>query len=219
MDVPQIFVHALPSKEQRGAASIQTNLHLLSSILDAFDAAVALFDHCTGLFRNTGYVSPDKLLSEWRLIAARSGAISIYEFYQIGQVIDELIAQCPTVNMYIDRRLLNAANRIFGSKFPDFTGVRYFTAQSCNKKELLTIDRYANKIPNGVPSLISGSLFGDKYTNRVGGRVIVYYVNKVTVSSLNLALDERLHAFAPLENITRELLYAKYQRNGGLTSL
>jgi hypothetical protein len=220
----RVYPHGLPPNEQENAGYIDRNLSLLYHIVDTFGAAVALYDYCENLMIHAGpmaelplHADHNILLSQWELMAARMGAISIYEFHEVCQSIDALTASCPSIEPFIDKASIKSANKLFHSHFKNFATIR---AQAAHGTEFISHPRKdKTKIPEqpmfvGVVGgnfdsnmSLSGVLDRAQraYTNTVNGTILSYTLDSTTENVLIKILTLRVNAFKDVQTETLRL--------------
>jgi len=60
----------------------------------------------------------------WKRVAGRDGAMTIYHFHIALSGIQETVAECPTLSATIDRSLFRSANKLLRKYFPDYIDIR-----------------------------------------------------------------------------------------------
>ncbi|HEY8066011.1 MAG TPA: hypothetical protein VIF40_14980 [Methylosinus sp.] len=201
----------LPQSERDEALSLQRNVASLSSVCDSFAAAVELFEHCSNpslqsqANPNRIDVGKFNLHKNWRLIAARSGAISIYEFYQITQGINASIPKCPTLEPYVDAVARKKSASIFAESFPRFADLRHFAAHGAemtnNHQKAM---QHALKPFGSTFVIMNCSIIENQFSITSNGVVLGYSVNKESANKLKAALDAYLEALRPLQDFRQK---------------
>lgn len=220
MHIPTVFIpECFPEKERTDVQAIHSNLCMLPGTLIALEAAVALFEHSKSRKADPSRLqmeplsraAENRIFGKWREIAARAAAIAIYEFRQIANETDKLVARCPTIAGLVDRAALRESNKLFGSSFPGFENIRDFAAHGgeCVNNPQKT-EKHAVKDLQGIKSLlISGTIIGDMYTNTIEGKIVSFPINQSVVDSLMLVLDSRIRAFNKVEEFVKDAVMAR----------
>ncbi|HEY8066660.1 MAG TPA: hypothetical protein VIF40_18325 [Methylosinus sp.] len=207
-----LLLDHLPESERDEAFALQRNVASLTGIYDSFEAAVTLFEDCSGppprLDGDESRIDMKKhnLHKNWRFIAAKSGAMSIYEFYQIIHSINKSIKKCPTLAPLVDINERKKSAKLFDDAFPKFGGIRNSLAHgaeatSDNEKIL----RHA-LMPFGgeLTILMNSAIIGNEFCITVDGTILGYLVSRESVDKLKAALDALLKALQPLQNFRRK---------------
>lgn len=193
------------------------NLSGLETHVIAFDAAFKLFgfsqeqfDRKRSSFDRAG-VDQSRLFLAWKFIAARDGALSIYNFAKIMEAIRSSMNEVPTIRAIVDHAAIRLAVKKFESKLPDFEGVRHSVAHSAefvNSQEAIQRNAFSGTLTAGpvqgiFKSLtIHNSLVNSKFTTSLEGRLISYDVSQATLDVLNSAKRDFYAVFAPVETAT-----------------
>jgi len=155
------------------------------------------------------------MLSKWQQMAARIGAITIYEFYQICQGIDKMVTTCPTLDALVDKTARKDASKLFNEKFPNFADTRHFAAHGVEMTRFRNdIDRNSTldplfigstKLVNNGRMSIYGCLFNIEYINTHNGKIIKYVISQETFVDLVQVTKLRNVMFASVETATWEM--------------
>lgn len=218
MDSLYIDTANLPESEREPAHAITVNYLSLQACVDNLAAAVDLFDHCLSLWMPSGPTERllerrdhNMKLGRWHSMAARGGAIAIYEFYQITQAIGSLLSQCPTLSPMIDKTARKEAGRLFEKSFPEFASVRLFAAHG---QEMVNTPAKAKEhatsggvtidgiVIDAGQVLISGTLINRKYVSTHKGKTVSYDLTPETVQKLADVLNAHYRALAPIGTTT-----------------
>lgn len=214
------WTNALPEAEQNDGKAIAQNLDALRRCVEEFGSALEIFDHAEiippePIRENVGDEDYPALkadfkarflsLVRWQLLAARSGALSIYEFHRIEQAIDLLVSRCPTIKSQIDKNARSEAAKIFAESFPHFADVRVAAAHG---HELNATPEKADRncmATTRVPGLVNGdtesqvlisdAMLGRKYINTLSGKIVSYELSKRNHTNLELVLSLRILMF------------------------
>lgn len=234
LNYPIILAEALPETERENAEAINRNLFFLSMIVDQLAAAVALFEFgranriatpadITNVSMEDIFAGSEsnRMLTEWQVLAAKAGAINIYEFHRVEQAIDGMLSQSPTLDAMIDKKARKRAGRLFNSAFKNFADLRNFAAHGSemldNPKKLET-HAARNSLPGVIlledeaSILVPNIINGDHYSSTIKGQYIGYDVSTSTVDSLKAVFNERAAMFAPAADITANIVIERTER-------
>jgi hypothetical protein len=214
---------ALPEAERANAQAINLNLHALKRCVNTFEAALKLFDfsaptpdrpdrhsmpHEVYQIAQKDWMDRIQLATEWMRIAAKSGAMSIYEFHRIEQAIDNMIARCPTIEAAIDKNARKNASRLFADAFPNFADIRGIAAHgwenSATPEKVLK-----NALKDFGSVLISEGLHGRDYVNSFEGKMISYSVSQDTLDRLSAVLAQRYLTFEGIAQTTAAQIFGQ----------
>jgi hypothetical protein len=212
---PQIHVLGLPETERRAASQIQMQLHDLVAKGRDFAAALALFDYSFKqvILQHTPYPhDPDNKswVHAWQYIAARDGAVTIYNFGKAFELISHNFVKCPTVVSLVDRESLKTARRRMRELFPRYEAIRHAIAHSA---ELMNQESSSKKhsisgpfelarglvAPAGTTVMISGTLKDREFISTVKGQLQSYEISKATLDGLTDVRIDIYTAFLPVE--------------------
>jgi len=238
MDVPFILTPELPENEHEAARAVVSNLSNLKHFVQRLDDANTLFDLSESqyetLFTPPGEDPPaievflarqrrNHARGNWQSMAARDGALTIYDFYRANQLTATLRPRCPTLFSFVDDSKLREANTLFESTFKDFGLVRQAAAhpgevaatpekrrdnESFDVQE--TIGEFAAiRTIGDVAVFVSQGLINRRYTSTMNGQYVGYELSKETVRALESVADLIFQAFAPAEEGTKALLLAR----------
>ena len=233
LKLPRILTGALPENERIAGNQVTDNLSTLSECVKKFAAANELMNFCDeklsepqghgsqSLEEMNARLEHNSKLLQWEFIAAESGAMTIYSFYQTRQSNSGMSRQCPSLFKYVDNALLGKANRLFDNSFKDFADLRHNAAHmEWQAKPDMMAKVYAD-VPliadNGM-MIASGltvatGLIGRRYTIAREGRYLSYDLNQETVDKLELVASLIFAAFEPVEAALRTLLIAHSRKN------
>lgn len=199
----------IPEDELESFNHVRMNYHALRECVDDLEAAVLLYEHSQAL---TAAPEPDwrarmqrnAPLLRWMNIAARSGAIAIYEYYRVQQAMDALINGSPTMTMLIADDQRRASTKLFIRSFPDFTALRTIAAHGREMIDTPDKERKhraekgvgAQGIDTSGPTLLHGTLINGRYTSTHDGKLIAYEVGHPTVGHLREVYQLRRRAIA-----------------------
>ncbi len=211
------------------AWAIQSNLFELPSIVEHVSSAVALFQFSTGqriAHPGAGESEEDRgkrhkhndMLRDWKMMAAKAGAIKIYEFHRLEQAIDAMLKKCPTLEAMLDLEARKRAARLFHDTFPNFADVRDVAAHGAEIFDNPDkVNRHATRgeiygLPNFMIKSGDGKIVGrdllveSTYSAVFEGKQVSYNLSDATVATLHSVCTERMNMFAPAQRATREIL-------------
>jgi hypothetical protein len=196
---PHLFVPVgLPEAEQQVIYHLRDNLSSLGRFVESLRSAVALFDVTPRISQQQNDDAAKTLVQEWSFIAARDGAMMIYHFGKVWQVIPALVKQSPLVDRHVNPAELKAVGRAFETSFPTWAAVRKGVAHMGDfSKDAGNVAAHATDDPINVPGMsgqaaglyVSNSIFNQTYTATVDGKVVTYEVTSETVSRLEAIRD------------------------------
>lgn len=163
------------------------------------------------------------LLSSWKGIAARNGALTLYDFYRTQQLTNKLFPRCPTLFNHFDRAKLKEAFNSFEKVFKDFGAVRQGAA---HRGEFgATPEKFAKHVSadpllvdgstfaDGIPLFISGALFGRSYKFTVDGKHVSYDLCADSVAALHAIVETYADGLDPGAEFTMSLWRERQQKN------
>lgn len=221
IDMPKIYVRGLPEEEQDAAHSLGMCLMQLSSTCLEFEAAVELFSQSSTWEENI----PDKderlIVRQWPFIAARVGALCLYDFWMSTQAVNgNLLKRCPSITDMIGQEPKKKAQARLREAFPDLEALRNAAAHPGEINS--TPEKHGlNKLPasatfpfgSGLGTVaISGSLHFDNYVFTFKGARVSYSVNQQSADALKEITSLWRDAFLPVEAGTKALPYDHAER-------
>ncbi|MFD1981530.1 hypothetical protein ACFSOZ_02260 [Mesorhizobium newzealandense] len=120
----------LPNDEREAADDLDFLVHNLFGYVFRFHAASKLMTYANTLhFSRPAYVPQNEatffISMEWRQMAARDAAFSLYHFQHTFEVISkEAIRRAPNLRSRIDLSKLRIARKLFASQFKDVVPMR-----------------------------------------------------------------------------------------------
>ena len=206
-DWPNIDILALPQNERAAASYIQVSLHELYRYVEQFAADLALFDESSVL-----EVRGIKWGTDRRYIAARDGAMAIYNFAKTTETFSPRLKVSPTLSSYVDHQQLRSSCKALGQLFPHFEGIRHSVAHSAELRN----ERQKHQIRQPVPGLIPGialggpntpidvrnTLRGRTFMNTFKGKLQTYEMSLDTLAGLKRIKDGIYQAFRHHERKT-----------------
>lgn len=220
-----IISRVLPEDEHEAAEALSGALKQLELTTAEFISAVALFDATRHLARDEKDRDRREIVSKWPLIAARTGALCLFDFYECTEAINYNLNRCPTLMRLMDKSEKKEGRNLFKKSFPNYDGTRHAAAHpgeihSTPEKKALNSVRVTD-IPHLVLSdgpsdntvAMSGSLFKDQYSLTYRGKLVGYAVNAESASALEQVLTHWQNAFEGPSQHTRDLRNAELLKN------
>lgn len=217
-DMPVLFPDGLPEIEKGAANSITQNLADLSSFVNDFSDALALFDYCEQRKIEERIEGPSKFGS-WQLIAAKYGAQTVYNFGMVQRATQKLLGQCPTLMESVDKVALRDANSTFAKSFPDFETVRTGAAHGDLRRTPKRWDENISdnawdalgvKIEAGA-TVMFNALFDREYVTTANGRHVSYKLSRSSLKALQQSLAKVAEAFVPADAAAKVLWQKQLQ--------
>lgn len=226
----------LPEAEREAATFIERNIGNLESFVQDFESSNRLFDHCESLkipvpTRREDVMSglraradANLLLARWKGMAARNGALTLYDFFQTQRSTDTLASRCPTLSKHFDRERQGQSNKAFVAAFRDFGAVRQGAAH--RGEHAATPEEFARNVGDdslvvdGIKILqtgslfISGTLFNRHYHFTVKGKHVSYELSAKSVSALKEVLELLKSALAPAAEFMERSYLDQTRENG-----
>src|SRR5262245_16361829 len=124
------------------------------------------------------------LQEKWVQIAARDGAITIFNFGKSYEAVRASLKTCPALIPFVDETKLEAAGKKLRERFPRFEAVRHTVAHAAefhrNENQMK-----AHAYAAGPTSLfISGMLDGRTFSGTYENEIFSYEVSKETLVAL-----------------------------------
>ncbi len=193
--IPRIDQISIPSDEQDAAHFLQMHLLFLASISQSFSANLALFEFS----KNEPPTNPQR---QWGLIAARDGAIQIYNFGCCLQSINSLLASCSTVEKAVDVSKLRDASTQFRDAFPRYEAVRHVVGHAVEfVASMAKFKAHASRGYKSPQVQIPGVLFsggdieGSSFIATYKGKVVSYDLTVTTRDVLATTSETVITAF------------------------
>jgi hypothetical protein len=219
---PQISTWILPEEEQPGADSINHNLYTLSDYTKTIAASVALYDHAANMINEEKELWRGPV-GKWLFIAARDGAMQLYNFGQTMKAFNGLLGRTRggIVAAHVDHKLLKAAQELFQTTFPHWNEIRQGAAHladhSKTPERLAANAVAAEKLPHvdapaGMLINATNSLHGRTYSCGVGGEYVSYELSQQTVATLEQIYGMIYLAFQPAAAFTQNLVFEQMRK-------
>jgi hypothetical protein len=215
LDPPAFNRFVFPEDEFELACLLQTNLFHLSHHVSVFKTAVELADYCDatrGPYRAKMLHAGDNIAEaweasrinhqfvKWKQLAARDGAITLYNFAETKQVIDKQKAQCPTIFPHVDRKTLKRANVLFNKAFPGLADIRLSVAHA-GKLAKSEEESARHRVP-GSKVQITQMLADRRFSSSVNSKMASYDLTAESAAVLEAVTDEIYRAYAPAAEFT-----------------
>jgi hypothetical protein len=223
----------LAAQDHDLAREIHDTFSMMTSYGDQFGAAVHLFDfssyQCAALMTQMdGAVSVDmprdklfreaarrqalrqefeprrRVFSEWMFIAARQGAICLFNLGKSMEGVRADLKKCPSLNALVDQEKVSEATRILRERFPRFEGIRHFVAhdaefsrsrESRTKHALRDAVRVGDFMEAGAANPIGQNLNGDEFLCSFEGKLVSYQINVESFQHAKAAILTMIGAF------------------------
>jgi hypothetical protein len=191
---PEFWISEMPEGEQDAAWVVLCGIRKLQSYCRDFAFALLLFKNADQLASASPYPQSRNLISEWKVLAARDGAMTIYHFGKAMEGIRSSLNETPTTKAKVDHGVLREATKKFNKLFPLYEDIRHAIAHSAE----LTRTTRAHKKNAFSGSFRDKSVFLEDVTGVMltiiddtsfkttfEGAVISYSVTKATLQSLH----------------------------------
>ena len=150
------------------------------------------------------------IYTSWLFIAARDGAITIYNLGRSMEGIRASLKNCPSLNASVDQEALSESTRILRQRFPRFEGFRHMVAHAAEFSQTQEArDRHSTTaaIDNGLIRKAEGgdifigpSLMGREFTCTFEGKVLGYEISLESFEHIKKAALMFISAFRPAVN-------------------
>lgn len=190
---PQIGLDEIPEPEREEVKIINANLRRLQHHIDAFEAAVSLFEFCESRF-----LTDCNRYVQWMRLAGRDGIVTIQRFEEVRSAFWTNAKKCPS--LHIDYDELGAGGRLFREAFPDALKHRHAVAHSGLKgrnaenhigHSIASLKNEVVEIKQQEPFHVSDMItMGRTFSNTWDGQ---YYSQRLDRSSLYKLDDVKMH--------------------------
>ncbi|MEE3502375.1 hypothetical protein [Acidiphilium acidophilum] len=199
---PYILKSPFPAEEQDYIPVVNDNLYLLGSILNNFVSAVRLYQFANSVSNTSKQyrhslrppIHPDTEISDWRFIAARDGAMTLYHFSEVMQMLRNVRSRSRTLYDNLDLEIYKSANRKMQSLIPNLEklrhGVAHVTKKTSSKEAMTehgltdTQGEYGIKITGCSSINVTDCFYGDRFIHNWEGKMLSYDVNFTTVKNV-----------------------------------
>lgn len=225
---PSFIPVGLPKEEDEAARQLLDILCHLTNYVKEFQAALKLFDFAEfeidsvstqkdtqlqlSIMINQEHNNKIQLLMQWQLIAARDGAITIFNFGKTLEAANKILFKsCPTWSNIIVKSEIKSASKLWKINFPDFIGIRDTVAhaaeffQSERQKHTFSgkVDHNFLGADGFVDLFMSCNLIGRKFSSTDNGNIVSYELSSKTADLLSLVAQTFFDAFKPVEEAAR----------------
>lgn len=199
---PFIRKDAFPRNERDFVSMVNQNLEQLSSVLNNFRSAVRLYQFSASINvvpNNYNYhpkprIYPDKEISDWRFIAARDGAMTLYHFSEVMQFLRNVRARSVSLYENLDHDIYKQANQKMESLVPNLEKIRHSVAHVTDKTRSVELhDKHALReshkglgiaVEGSVKITITDSFHGNNFSHNWEGQILSYEVSHKTFLKL-----------------------------------
>lgn len=235
--LPPFDITKIPYKDRDSAMMIWNSVSALSNYGETFGAAVQLFEFALSHAQELWAMRPPqptegsldeiiaigdsrqailneimprfKLFQEWQSIAARDGAISIFNVIEAMNGIKSSVFACPSIRALVDRGAFGEAERILEGRFPDYVSIRHAVAHA---GEFLSREKERRKHsvsaglddgrfkPAGATLFVGPSLNGREFAVTARGKLLKYEVSPESFEHIKSAILTFQAAFHPAIN-------------------
>jgi hypothetical protein len=201
---PILFSGNVPDAQQKALQLVGHALDNLDYYFRCLEADLQLFDKCAAELRRK---PARQRWRDWQFVAARDGAINIYNFYESMRSLGASLHECPHVKSRLNYNAIKLAQKNFKEEFPNVEQIRHAVGHAAEKTQGSQkhaahgyTGRYMGrtKVRNFV--MIDG-LQGRKYSNTWRGRIESYRLSKSTLKRIMAARDTIFDAFDEMNAI------------------
>ncbi len=209
-EAPALYYGNVPESQHHAHDVVGGALDNLNHCLDCFESALKLHDHGLTKLRSAKGITRKHLYRHWQFIAARDGAVSIFNFKWALEGLGDSVNQCDYLKERLDLAAIRAAKRLFDKHFPNATQVRHAVAhateKSKNPREHLEHGYTGvckipglnlGKVRNFV---ITDHLYRRSFCNTWKGKIECYKLSKGSLKNLSLVRDAVYDAFDAMNN-------------------
>jgi hypothetical protein len=145
----------------------------------------------------------------WTAVAARDGAITVFNFGKSIEIIIANTSRCETLMGKIDHEQLRTAGRLLRQHFPRFEGIRHSITHMAEFHSSVAKIRShrVTKHPQGDPLIDKvlsmgplfpgGDLFGQTFIAAHDGKALSYELNSASLAALRSIMDAAYRPFTP----------------------
>jgi hypothetical protein len=194
----------LTPEETEICGCVADNRLMLSNFFDKFVLAVQLFEllergggpPTVGVFGG--------IFSQFRVIAAKEGAMNIYHFRCTLDAIRKQIGRCPTTRDTVDALLVKKAVGLFTRHFPNTNNIRHAIAHAGEKfvspgkaKQHRQKEAHvrASGGMSGAGGVLDAALFNRTYSVGWEGAVFELQIDESSIAKLAEIMNLALSAF------------------------
>jgi hypothetical protein len=218
--LPFLGLHKLPLEQRPAGELVRHNLGLLLRHVLAFERTLQLYDFCmlsvSQLEQKRNELRPPEdlpLLSlisdkegqlmDWRQIAGRDGALTIYHYSMSAAGVRKALSLCPGLQAQINHDTLRKAIKGFAAAFPGNLYIRHAVAHAAETAR--TPDDVSEHGIVGAfrspsfdltlaePAIICGVIDGRRYSEGWKGQIFEYELSQASVDKL-VATTQAIYA-------------------------
>lgn len=185
---PRLNATGVPDAERKTLVQLSTSFHHLASCVSDFRSALSLYKFASS--EQVRQAGGDNW--KWTFIAGRDGAMTIYHFGTLFELISSALGRAPTLLSLVDRRKIRTARQQFRDRFPQFDDVRHSTAHAAEflhnaEEHMVTgpIEFYGISIPEGAHVFMASTFVRDRFTSVIDGKFASYEMSDETASALD----------------------------------
>jgi ribosomal protein L37AE/L43A len=196
----------IPNNEREAVRQLYGLLFLLGWYEQQFRHALALFDLCE---TERTSVPKDITLHGWKTMAARDGALAIYNFGQALAAISPRLHKCQTISARVDHPAVRLARKAFRAALPSYDAVRHAvshasdfnaTIEKRDEHSIMPPWKYSranvtHEIIGAQPVRMTEQLIERAYCVSYAGGVHYYEVTSQTLNVLSKARERVYAAF------------------------
>ena len=179
-----IIGYDIPPDEREAVSNIQGLLYQLEHHVENFRAALALFDFS---------INDEKTKMQWPFLAARDGAMTIFNFKTTLDEIRASLGSAPSLKQQIDINPLRLAYKLFESLFPVSRPMRIAVAHATLK----------DKPPRPGVTILH-SLAGRRYTTDFNRKRLFYDLSTESLEKLELVKLRFFRGFDDVNILVRK---------------
>jgi hypothetical protein len=146
----------------------------------------------------------ERVFGGWKFIAARQGAISLFNLGMAMQKIRADLKSCPSLNLIVKQERLVGALQKYRGRFPRFEGVRHVVAHDAEffapqderfKHALREPIKRGSFIEAGAGLPLGQNLNGDEFLCSFEGKLVSYQINAESFEYVKTAIMAMIDAF------------------------
>jgi hypothetical protein len=204
------LVDVVSANERPIASHIETLLDMLDQFIGHFESAVTLFHQVRYIKANIPrepvqeWFDASQRCSGWTFVAARDGAISIYNFAECVEALKEQIHHSSEIKSLVSKAALRDATKEFQRAFRSYEGLRHTVAHAAelrgsprqlekNSTDKDFVDR-GMEIKNTGSLFLGGNLHNNTFHAMHRGQPRSYDVTPESVAAMRTVRDKILTA-------------------------
>lgn len=207
---PVLFDGNVPGAQREALNLVGHALDNLAYFVECFESALLLFDKCEQA-KKIGSKSTRGNWRNWQFVAARDGAISIYNFSEAISSVKLSLHECPYLKFRLNNSRITAAQRQFKCDFPYAVTLRHSVSHAGEKAA--NSSQHAKHGYTGRFRILPGTvvsvkqyvaidvLNGRHYSNTWNKRVVSYRISAANLTRLIAVRDQIWDAFDEMNSI------------------